>query len=249
MGAIRQGLGFARSLWMYYGSPLRARRTRRLYGQFIRPGDLCFDIGAHVGNRTRCWASLGARVIAVEPQPMFAGFLRRLFRKSPAVVVEEAAIGDAPGVMTLHVSSRTPTVTTTSPEWIGQVRQDQSFSWVVWDTTTTVPAVTLDMLIARHGVPQFCKIDVEGSEADVLRGLSTAIPALSIEYIPAARDVAIACVDMLERLGPYRFNVSRSETMQMLFDNGVDATSMRTWLAGQQLGDGSGDIYARLPES
>ena len=41
----------------------------RLYGQFVRPGDLVFDVGAHVGDRIAAFRRLGARVVAVEPQP------------------------------------------------------------------------------------------------------------------------------------------------------------------------------------
>ena len=52
--------GIWRSLLLYYGVPFRQRRMRRLYAQFIKPGDLCFDVGAHVGNRLRAWDSLGA---------------------------------------------------------------------------------------------------------------------------------------------------------------------------------------------
>ena len=53
--------GLLRSLWIYYGQVSRQPKLKQLYGHFIAPGDLAFDIGAHVGDRTRCWASLGAR--------------------------------------------------------------------------------------------------------------------------------------------------------------------------------------------
>ena len=37
--------------------------------QFLQPGDLVFDVGAHVGNKTEIYRSYGARVVCVEPQP------------------------------------------------------------------------------------------------------------------------------------------------------------------------------------
>src|SRR5690606_553140 len=116
-------LGVARSLLMYYGRPWRAGRMRRFYGQFIAPGDLCFDVGAHVGNRVRAWRQLGARTLALEPQPHLMQVLRRLYGADPAVTLLEVASAAQPGTATLHISRRTPTVTSLSPAWIAAVQQ------------------------------------------------------------------------------------------------------------------------------
>lgn len=67
------------------GIPLRARRLARLYRPFLPPGALGFDIGAHVGNRVRCWRTLGARVVAVEPQPDLRRILERLYGRDERV--------------------------------------------------------------------------------------------------------------------------------------------------------------------
>ena len=103
-------LGFARSLAIYHGQPWRTRALRRHYAPFLGPGDLAFDVGAHVGNHARCFADLGARVIAIEPQPAFAAWLRRLFRARPQITVLECALESAPGAVELYSSPRTPTV-------------------------------------------------------------------------------------------------------------------------------------------
>ena len=59
-------------VWMCVNQSLkRVRRDRemlRFYSRFIHKGDLCFDVGAHMGNRTEIFLKLGANVIAVEPQ-------------------------------------------------------------------------------------------------------------------------------------------------------------------------------------
>src|ERR1700681_602882 len=112
MGRVDCLVGLVRSLAIYHAIPLRQRRLRRLYAQLVEPGDLVFDIGAHAGNRTRALASLGCRVVALEPQPDFARLLRLLFASRTAIEIVEAAAGDAPGSTSLSISERTPTVTT-----------------------------------------------------------------------------------------------------------------------------------------
>src|SRR5437762_7152286 len=143
--------GIARSLVMYHGQPGRQRRMRRLYGEFLGPGDLAFDIGAHVGSRVRAWRRLGARVIAVEPQPDCLTVLRLLYRRDPAVTIIPSAVGARLGRAQLALSSATPTVSSLSPQWRDAVAAERSFARVRWDRNVDVEVTTLDQLIATHG--------------------------------------------------------------------------------------------------
>jgi len=128
----------------------------------IAPGDVCLDVGAHVGSRVRAWRALGARVIAVEPQPDFTRILRLFFGRDDGVTILPQALGARPGTARLGISTATPTVSSLSTDWIDTVATDRSFAKVRWDRSVEVPVTTLDALIATHGEPAFCKIDVEG---------------------------------------------------------------------------------------
>ena len=222
---------------------------RRHYAALIEPDDLVFDIGAHVGNQTRCLAGLGARVVAIEPQPQFARWLRWLFRGDRRVTVVETALGARPGRASLHPSPRTPTVATLSTDWIAAVGSTRSFAGVRWAAPFDVPVTTLDALIEQHGLPRFCKIDVEGFEAEILRGLSRPIPLLSFEYVPAAIEVACAAAGLLTALGPYRFNATVGERQSFRWPAWQEPAATLAWLRRRRPDERSGDVYARLESS
>ncbi len=244
-GRIVSAYGIARSLFIYY-RPLRVRQLQQFYTKFIRPDDLCFDIGAHAGNRVRAWMGLGARVVAVEPQPAFMALLRRLYSGSPAITLIEQAVGADCGQQTLFISRRTPTLTTLSQVWADTLSKHDTFRGVRWDDAVSVDVTTLDTLITQLGVPRFCKIDVEGYEHEVLRGLNQPLPCLSFEMIPPTLEIAFACLERLHDLGQYEYVFSAGESLRFAWQTWLPYEDMRQWLQQVDSNAPSGDIYARL---
>lgn len=238
--------GVARSLAIYHGIPGRAARQRRFHAPFVRRGGLCFDVGAHVGNRTRAFRALGARVVAVEPQADCLRVLQRLFGADPDVVLVHAAVGESPGRARLLECATNPTVGTLDADWVRRAAEVSGFAHLRWTAGDEVPVTTLDALIASHGVPDFVKIDVEGHEAAVLRGLSRPLRALSFEVLPALRERAIACVDRLAALGDYAFERTRGERLVLEGGGWCDADAIRAWLAALPDDAPSGDVIACL---
>ncbi|HLI22317.1 MAG TPA: FkbM family methyltransferase [Stellaceae bacterium] len=248
LSALRHGYGIARSTVIYRGNPLKLHRARAFYRQFVRPGDLCFDIGAHLGDRTAHFLGLGARVVAVEPQPRFVAGLRRRFGDHPRVTLVAAALGAAPGRASLAIDPAHPTVATLSPDYMREAGGSRGFRRVKWRERIDVDVTTLDALIAAHGAPQFCKIDVEGYEHAVLEGLSRPLPALSLEYLPAALDPALIAIARLNRLGVYRFNRSPGETMALAIPRWLGAAEMSAELKRLPGDERAGDVYAFLDD-
>jgi FkbM family methyltransferase len=246
---FRRAWGIGRSLAMYHGIPGRHRKMVRFYGEFLGPGDIGFDIGAHVGSRVRAWRKLGARVIAVEPQPDCLKVLRLFFGRDDNVTIVPSAVGAQPGTARLAVSSATPTVSSMSSSWRETVGEDKSFARVKWDQSIEVDVVTLDDLMAKYGEPAFCKVDVEGFELSVLSGLSKPLRALSFEYLPFAHDATVAVLDLVDRLGPYRYNYSPIETMRFASEHWLDAADLMRLLHRFRPLGRSGDVYARLEGS
>jgi FkbM family methyltransferase len=242
-------IGLVRSVTIYHAIPLRQGRLRRLYGQFVSSGNLVFDLGAHAGNRTRAFASLGCRVVAVEPQPDFAQLLRVLFARSSLVQVIQAAVREINGRLTLAVSERTPTVTTLEASWREARSRELGFAGVEWNRRMEIEVTTLDTLIDRFGVPAFIKMDVEGSEPRVLAGLSRPVAALSFEYLPTALGGTHECLTRLDALGAYLYNWSVGESYRLVSERWLTAAEVLAALETPSAQRRAGDIYARLDRS
>jgi FkbM family methyltransferase len=242
----QSSLGFAYSFLIYYGLPFHHKVLTRIYAPFIRPGNLCFDIGAHLGDRIRAWSKLGARVVALEPHPGLMTWLRRWYGHHENIVLLEQAVSAQPGTADLWMSRLTPSISTISHEWLTTVRQNRRFAGSRWEEHRAVPVTTLDALIAQYGKPAFCKIDVEGAELDVLRGLSHSLPVLSFEYIPAVIETSLGCIEQLSRLGEYEYNWRVSEFPRLRSSVWIRPHEMIAQLQRMPADSNSGDVYARL---
>ena len=179
------------------GQRFNAHRRQMIafYSQFVHPGDLCFDIGANLGSRVEVFLALGATVVAVEPQDSCMDYLRVRFDKNPKVRLIHAGLDEKDGTRELLINSNDSPTASMSREQITTIKEARHLTDYSWNKTEVVQVTTLDNLIAQYGPPTFCKIDVEGFEYQVLKGLSGAIRALSFEYVSDFLQPAVDCVD------------------------------------------------------
>lgn len=220
-----------------------------LHRRFLTPGDLAFDVGAHVGDRTASFRRLGARVVSVEPQPGLVRVLRLLYGRDKHVAIEACAVGRDEGVVTLRLNVENPTVATASDAFVDAARDAPGWEDQRWSRAIEVPVTTLDALIARHGVPSFVKIDVEGYEAEALAGLRHPVAALSFEFTTIQRDAAFQALEQVTRLGAYRFNAALGESQTFVHAEPLGAAEIASWLESLPYEANSGDIYAAVEQA
>ena len=244
MSTLRTARGVMRSLGVYYGRNSHSAEKDRLYAQFVKRGDLVFDVGAHVGDRVASFRRLGARVVAIEPQPALAFTLKTLYGRDRNVTIESKAVGRSPGTLEMLINVDNPTVSTASSAFVDAAKRAQGWEGQVWEKSIVVPVTTLDALIETHGVPAFMKIDVEGFEAEALAGMSRPVKMLSFEFTTIQRDVAQACIGRCQALGFRRYNAALGESHAL--GEWRSAEDIARWLAELPHAANSGDIYARM---
>ena len=237
------GRALKSALHRYLPAELRRRRSMRsFFRQFVSPGDLCFDIGSNVGDFADVFVELGARVICVEPQDSCVRRLHKRFHHRPQVQIVASAVGDREGEAELLVCVDEPTISTLSPTWT-QVGRFSSLER--WERTQRVPLTTLDALIRLYGTPKFCKIDVEGYEAQVISGLTSPIPVISFEFTREMLSVAEECTSRLAGLGVDTFNAVLGDHWSPVFPRWVSHRQVIQHLHEIPNRLLNGDIYAK----
>jgi FkbM family methyltransferase len=194
-------------------------------------GGVIFDIGANHGTKTAIFLRLGAKVVAVDPddanqRALEDAFLRYRVVPRPVTVIRKAA-SDSSALQTFWIDEPGSAKNTLSRKWVGTLRDDQNRFGrpIQFATMKQVETVTLDQLIEAHGVPYLVKIDVEGHEPSVLRGLHRPVPYLSFEVnLPEFREEGLACVGRLRELAARgRFNYTVDCGQGLALDEWLDA--------------------------
>lgn len=216
------------------------------YRAFVQRGDLCFDVGANIGNRASIFLELGARVVAIEPQPECCRMLRlRLGRK---IEIVEAAVGESETEGIIFISE-TSEISSLSTEWIDAVSKSR-FKNKNWTDQKAVKITTLDHLIEKFGLPSFCKVDVEGFEEEVFAGLTKKIACISFEYtIPERLSSVQKCLQRLEAIGDIECNYTIGERMEFEERNWVSGDELVLRLNNNKREGMFGDIYVRFQKN
>lgn len=181
--------------------------------KLINKGDLYFDIGAHLGEKSKPFIEKKIRTIMVEPLPVCVRTLKRLYSKNSIVKIIPKGLGSKNTKKILSINKQMPTVSTFAKHW-----KSGRFSNLTWSEKTQIQITTLDALIKKFGDPQYIKIDVEGYELNVLKGLSKKSGIISFEITSEFFSDAIKCLKHLKKLSYNSFTFSVGEQKKFFSD-------------------------------
>ncbi|HXR17368.1 MAG TPA: FkbM family methyltransferase [Terriglobales bacterium] len=213
---------------------------RDFYAPLLKDTRLIFDIGANLGKLASVFSSLGARVIAVEPNNDCVRHIQICY---PEVEVLQAVAGPKDSLATLNVSDSMDATSSLSNDWINSIRSCHT-NWDVWNRKVTVPMFRLDTLIEHYGFPDYIKIDVEGFEEGVLAGLSRCPRLLSFEYNLCFTAAAYRCITNPIFSGA-RFNYTMGENESFQSPEWMSAEELVATISKFKRGDVYGDIFVK----
>ena len=210
-----------------------------LFRSLLPPNALCFDVGANIGDKSEALLQAGGRVVAFEPNPLVLPELRARCNHYKNWTVVEVALGGDAAIATLYLREQHGE-TSLRQDWAGKIIASYH-----------VPVVTLDSAIECFGTPDYCKLDVEGWELEVLRGLTQSIPLFSFEFHlnDAGIRETISCLERLAHFGPSRINITPAEIATFHFKEWVPLGQFAAWFPGDlkrsMPGSPYGDIFVR----
>jgi len=221
----------ARNLFLVISKHHRTQRqnNKSFYKRFIQNGDLCFDVGANLGQTVEALLASGGRVISIEPNPKCYDILAKQYAKHPQVVLRQLAIGEGSGTATLNFQG-TESTASLLPDWPYHT-----------DESTEVSITTLDKVIEEHGIPKLIKVDVEGFEREVFSGLNTPIEYIIFEVHRTEKRLAEDVLERLRHIGTVSgICAINGDCSKWLIDNWIIADQV------DQLWSDSADDYANI---
>lgn len=220
-------------LKMRHPSALRVMKEERFFYKNLIGSkvELIFDVGANAGHKAIIFRRLAKKVICFEPDPDSARTLRRRFWLKPEICIRQLGVSSDSGILEFQRVSAGSPFNSFSKTWVENQKSKEDSIASMQGDSIPVQVKTLDQLIGVYGKPDFIKIDVEGFEIEVLKGLTQPINLISFECnLPKFKEQSIECVQKLITLSSsYVFNFVTSDN-QWKFENdwmGHDAITCR----------------------
>lgn len=181
---LRCGNPILRYRWREYNT--KEPETLKWIDRWVQDGETFFDVGANIGSYT-IYAALrspGARVIAFEPEYANLHLLRDNLMDNglkDRVEIYSIALGNRTGLSRLHIQDATPgaALHTESNGPLAFTRADKP---VIWEEGIAI--YTMDAFCQERGVwPTCLKLDVDGTEAEILGGAAQALSAPTLRSL------------------------------------------------------------------
>ena len=177
--------------------------------------ELIFDIGFNIGEFTQtCFNKFpNCSVVAVEANPELASKVSNHFYTKYNFTLLNNLVSDKEGeLIDFYISRYTTGVSTASTTFMENSRftkgsKNVEANSIKWEAPIKIESISLDSMIERFGIPHLLKIDVEGYELNVLKGLTQKVNDICFEWHEEESEQLYKILDHLESLGYEQFGL------------------------------------------
>lgn len=227
--------------WIIEMKEHKTERNVNFYSSFLgadSSNKLIFDIGANKGNMIKAFLKLGYNVIALEPEKKALSTLYWRYKNCEKVQIIEKGVSDEVGKLSMHVTDARSGLNTLSDKWVESLGNSNENRWhkaLKYREEYTVDVTTLEHLMDENGVPYFIKIDVEGFELNVIKGIKRLPSFLSFEAnLPEFTEDTVQIIKFLHNINDkteynYSFHskmespnwISKSEILELICNKSI----------------------------
>ncbi len=235
----------------WYRDPVNYRKKqeetnfyKKLLKKHPSPNKLIFDVGANIGTKSKVFSGLAKKVIAFEPSEKLYNRLLKSFKNSN-VEIYNCALGSKSGFLDLFIIEKNEAYNSLNKKHITETAIRRGITIIENVSQKKVKVELLEDFVNKYGIPKYIKIDVEGYEHEVLKGLQTPVPILSFEAnLPEFKKESIQSLNYLHilSLNKYKFNFTSSGSF--LLENFVSKEEAIKFLNNTELS--YLEIYALL---
>jgi FkbM family methyltransferase len=172
-------------------------------------GDLIYDVGAHKGEDTDFYLKKGFSVIAIEASPQLCVGLSQRFLdyiQQGQLTVLNIAVTERTGTVAFYIDQKNSIWGTTKSDWVARNKRIGGGRI----SKIRVESAPLSDLMKKHGVPRYCKVDIEGNDLEALKSLANAPVAptfISVESEKHDWRQLVEQFSIMQTIGYNRFKI------------------------------------------
>lgn len=199
--------------------------------KFLNSEKLIFDLGANRGDKTHIFLKFSKKVVAYEPEKKMNQILHNRFRNSNLVIKKKLVSNNLRKIKFFVVKNNEAysTIKKKSLNIFNHLNKNNIESELLKPTT-------LNFEILKYGVPDYIKIDCEGSESKILKNLKYKVKIISFELnLPYFINDGKKIIKYFKKKYNSKFNIRIQDKFRFYFKKNVNEKECLKFISNKRI--------------